>query len=273
MTCHEMDWIITSHSSRFATEAAGHIAGCEHCRRLAVVLDQYRPASPLSEDQVRRIEVLVLRNLAPVRPLAPERVLLTALALAVLAVIAVGTCLLGTNGWLSLGIFERLTVFLALSGCAGALAGSLSRLIVPGSRHAISPARLPIGVLSVLAVVFATLFHWRRESGFISTGLGCLRVGFACAIPAAAIMWLLLRRAAILSPGLTGATAGGLAGLGGLIVLEIRCPNLNAFHILAWHLGVPLLSMASGLVIGAIAPVMLDRRRHFPVTSSGERAN
>jgi hypothetical protein len=264
MTCHEMDWIITSHSSRFATEAAEHIAGCEHCRRLAAVLDRCLPASPLSEHQVRHIELLMLRELTPVRPVEPERVLLAALALVILTVVGAGAFLLGANGWLSLGIGERLTVFLALSGCACALAGSLIRLIVPGSRHTISPARVSIGVLSLLALVFATLFAWRQESGFVSNGLGCLRVGFACTIPAAALTWLLLRRGAILSPGLTGAAKGGLAGLAGLMVLEIRCPNSNAVHILVWHLGVTLLTMASGLVIGAMVSVMPRRRCHTP---------
>ena len=43
--------------------------------------------------------------------------------------------------------------------------------------------------------------------------------------------------ALILSPGLTGTIAGGLAGLVGWVVLELQCPNLNLYHILAWHWG------------------------------------
>jgi len=46
--------------------------------------------------------------------------------------------------------------------------------------------------------------------------------------------WLMLRRGAILSPRMTGATTGLLAGLVGTSVLEIHCPNLDAWHIF-WY--------------------------------------
>jgi len=36
-------------------------------------------------------------------------------------------------------------------------------------------------------------------------------------------------------------------------VLEIFCPNLNEYHILAWHLGAALASVAGGVAIGGIA--------------------
>ena len=77
-----------------------------------------------------------------------------------------------------------------------------------------------------------------------------MRTGLAYAVPAAAAFWLLLRRGAILAPGLTGATAGGLAGLAGMGVLDMRCPNSNAYHILIWHVGVALVAMAGGFAVG-----------------------
>ena len=86
-----------------------------------------------------------------------------------------------------------------------------------------------------------------------NTGLLCLEIGLACAIPAAALLWLVLRRGAILSPVLTGATAGALAGLSGLTVLEVFCPNLNKYHILVWHLGAVLASIIGCLAIGLLA--------------------
>ena len=58
---------------------------------------------------------------------------------------------------------------------------------------------------------------------------------------------------AILSPGLTGAVAGGLAGVIGLMVLEVRCPNLSGYHILVWHWGVALLAMLGGLTLGRLS--------------------
>src|SRR5258707_2197229 len=248
MTCHEMDWIIASHatSCTFAPEAADHMDVCVRCRRLAGVFEESWPASLPSEIRMKRIEAIMLHDLAPVLPLAPERVFLTALALVCLAIVGVGSMLLGTNGWRVLGLAQRFVVFVPLAICAGMLAWSLVRLMVPGSEYPVSPARLPIIVFSLLAFMFASLFHWHEESAFVLTGLGCLRTGLVCAIPAAALFWLFLRRGAILSPGLTGATASGLAGLVSLMVLEVQCPNLNASHILIWHLGITLLAMKGG---------------------------
>jgi hypothetical protein len=74
-----------------------------------------------------------------------------------------------------------------------------------------------------------------------------------------------LRRGAILSPIMTGAATGLLAGLAGATALEIHCPNLDASHILVSHLGVAVLGAVAGLVVGwcqrrdktaAISPVL-----------------
>jgi hypothetical protein len=61
-----------------------------------------------------------------------------------------------------------------------------------------------------------------------------------------------LRRAAALSPALMGATAGGLAGLLGLLVLEIHCPNHNLYHILVWHLSVTAVCVVLGFVFSSV---------------------
>ena len=63
----------------------------------------------------------------------------------------------------------------------------------------------------------------------------------------------MLRRGAILAPSMTGAATGLLAGLVGTSVLEIHCPNLDAWHILISHLGVAMLCALAGLVIGLAA--------------------
>jgi hypothetical protein len=78
-----------------------------------------------------------------------------------------------------------------------------------------------------------------------------MKNGLAFSAPAAILLWFILRRGAILYPKLIGAIAGGLAGLAGLSVLEINCPNLNAFHILIWHEGVLVISSLGGALLGA----------------------
>ena len=50
-----------------------------------------------------------------------------------------------------------------------------------------------------------------------------------------------------------GALAGALAGLSGLALLEIFCPNLNRYHILVWHLGAALTSTIVGILAGIVA--------------------
>jgi len=100
-------------------------------------------------------------------------------------------------------------------------------------------------------LVMAGLFQWQEEAAFISNGLLCLRTGLMSSIPGGFLVWLLARRGAMLSPKLTGATAGGFAGLIGVTVLEICCPNLNRYHILVWHVGVILLSTLGGVALGA----------------------
>jgi len=262
MTCREMDWIITSSSpsSGFPPEAAEHIAECARCWRLVGILDENCPSSLPSGIQLERIAATLSKDLAPVQPLAKARVFLVGLALVFLVSVALGSWLLGTNGWRQLGTVQKIAVLVPQSACAVLLASSLVRLMVPGSTHPISPALLPVGVLTLLVVAIHFTFSPHPESRYIASGIDCIRTGLTYAVPAAAAFWLLVRRGAILAPGLTGATAGGLAGLAGMWVLDMRCPNSNAYHILIWHVGVALVAMAGGFAIGRLSNW---HRNHF----------
>jgi hypothetical protein len=135
------------------------------------------------------------------------------------------------------------------------------RQMAPGSKHTLSPAVLPIAILCALMVVMAAMFRPQEESAFVANGLMCMRSGLAYSLPAGILFWLLLRRGAVLFPKLIGAAAGGLSGLVGLSVLEVKCPDLNLFHIAVWHWGVILLSSLAGVVLGA-AVEYLKQWRH-----------
>jgi hypothetical protein len=65
--------------------------------------------------------------------------------------------------------------------------------------------------------------------------------------------WLLFRRGVILSTQLAGSTIGLLAGLTGTTVLEIHCPLETAWHVLTWHLGVPVVGLAVCLAFAVLA--------------------
>jgi len=82
--------------------------------------------------------------------------------------------------------------------------------------------------------------------------------------------WLVLRRGAILSPAMTGAATGLLAGLVGTSALEIHCPNLHVGHILVSHLGVAVLGTTVGFFIGMVAGTR--NKSAVPVTRSVARA-
>jgi hypothetical protein len=125
--------------------------------------------------------------------------------------------------------------------------------MAPGSRVLVPAPWIVLGFPVVMGAIFATLFRAQPEALFVATGLTCLRIGLECALPVAAVCWLVLRRGAVLGERTAGALAGALAGLSGLLLLEIFCPNLNAYHVLAWHLGAAVVSTAAGMAAGMAA--------------------
>jgi hypothetical protein len=245
-------------------EAAAHISGCERCRLLASSIGKVTPAAPPPPESLKRIEAGILADLKPVKPLAPTGAYAFALLLVLAAVAAAGAALLGVAGWRALGLAQRTAVFSTLAAGAATMAFLAGRQIVPGSRLPVSPYLSAVIVWGVFAGVIATLFRPQEEPAFVSTGLVCLRIGLECALTAGVLSWLLLRRGAILNPPLTGVTAGALAGLSGLTVLELFCPNPNAYHILVWHIAAALASALGGMAIGLIAEYSSRSRARRP---------
>jgi hypothetical protein len=122
--------------------------------------------------------------------------------------------------------------------------------MVPGGEHAFAPARLLFTILIGLMIVISATFRSRPEPAFFAAGVKCMKNGLTYSILAAFLFWVILRRGAILYPKLIGAFAGGLAGLGGLSVLEVNCPNLNVFHFLVWHGVVVVIGSLAGALLG-----------------------
>jgi hypothetical protein len=86
-----------------------------------------------------------------------------------------------------------------------------------------------------------------------------LKAGIPYATPAAFVFWLILRRGAILAPRVVGAITGMLAGLVSTTVLEVHCPNLNVWHILAWHVGIALLGLVAGVLVAIAGQAIRNR--------------
>src|ERR1700730_10705958 len=113
MTCTEMDGVINSRSrdSALPPEASEHIGRCERCREVMRVLVEGPEIRQPSESGVGPIHASLLRDLTPVRPLAPASVSLAGFAISFLAVAVVGAIRLHADGWHVLSVSARIVVF------------------------------------------------------------------------------------------------------------------------------------------------------------------
>jgi len=194
-------------------------------------------------------------SLRPVRPLAPGRYFLAALVGIFVSIVALGVYRMGAFAIAVMTPLQTAAILSALAISTGLLAYSLVHQIVPGSRHRIPPRPLPVAITILLTIAIALLFQFQHERHFWGNAWGCIRAGTPIGVLAAVPFSLLLRRGAILSASMTGAATGLLSGLVGTTVLEIHCPNLDAWHILVSHLGVAMLCALAGLVMGLAAEV------------------
>ena len=225
-----------------------------------------REFPPVPADRLKQIEAALVTDLKPVRPLASDGAYLAGFAGIFIAVCVIGVYILGQQGWRALSELQKLAVFLPLAAITAVLAFSTVQQMRPAARYARLSALVSGMLFILLLIIMAAIFHPAQEAGFIRTALNCFRTGMTYAIPAAFFFALLLLRGAALSPALTGATAGGLAGLVGLTVLEIQCPNLNLYHILVGHVSVTLICVLLGIVFSS---VILRNAGHRIINQSG----
>jgi hypothetical protein len=191
--------------------------------------------------------------LKPVRPLPPAGAYFAIFA-GILIAVCIVSCyaIAGQKGWQALSNLQRPLVFVPLSAIAALLAFSVVRQMTPGSKYTRTTALFAAGAFALMLACMTLIFRPMHESAFVHDSLACFRSGILFSVPAALLFALLLARGAGLSPALTGATAGGLAGLAGLTVLEIHCPNLNVYHIVVSHVTVPLICAAAGFLFSSV---------------------
>jgi hypothetical protein len=199
---------------------------------------------------LERIGGLIKPTLHPVRPLPPVWLLAGGLVLACAAVSLAGAARAGFFGFAKMNLLERSLVFPALGLLACLAAVSFVHQMIPASRIRVSPSVLLALSSIVLLAVFADLFRDYHTVHFFSAGIVCLAVGLLHAIPAGLLSWLILRRGFAVNPTSAGLIAGTLAGLAGVGLLELHCPNFQAAHILVWHTAVIPASAALGALLG-----------------------
>jgi hypothetical protein len=194
------------------------------------------------------------------------------------ALIAIFVCVVGFGVYRSGGAFaitvmsplKASVIFGMLLACTGLLVSSLVQQMAPGRRHRIPPRFLPLGIMVALAVLIAVLFPFHQERNFWARDWACLKRGIPLGAIAAVPFWLVLRRGAILSPAMTGAATGLLAGLVGTSALEIHCPNLHAGHILVSHLGSAVLGATVGFFAGTVFGARTTRAIRSSIRRAGE---
>ena len=236
-------------------------SNCIRCQELVQMLDSPVPMDPPSPATLREIAETMATNLRPVRPLAPARYLLVAFVGIFISIVALGVYRLGAFAISVMTLLQIAAIMSTLAISTGFLASSVVNQMVPGSRVAVSPKLLTIGITISFTMATALLFHFQQQHNFWRSALVCVRAATPIGGLAAVLFWLVLRRGAVLSPSMTGAATGLLAGLVGTTVLEIHCPILNAWHILASHLGVAILCALGGFVTGLTAEIISETFR------------
>jgi hypothetical protein len=223
-------------------------------REIDEILKQAAQA-PHDVDQavLDRVASSIGSSFGPVRPLPPAWALAGGLGLVCAAVAVAGAARLGLYGIENLSVLGIALVFPALGILVCLAATEFVREMIPGSRHRVAPAfLLAAGSLALLAV-FAVVFRDYRTERFVPQGVVCLTAGLLHAIPAGLASWLLLRRGFAVNSIAAGVVAGTLAGLAGVTMLELHCPNFEAPHVMLWHAAVMPLCAGAGALLARVA--------------------
>jgi hypothetical protein len=195
---------------------------------------------------LNRISMSIGSSLQPVRALPPAWILASGLALICGTVAFAGAMLLGPHGVQKMSAVEIGLIFSVLSIFVWLAAMLCVAEAIPGSRRPIALWLLVASGCIGLAGAFGLLFHDYRTGRFVSQGLPCLNAGLIHALPACLAAWLFLRRGLAVNPVAAGLAKGTLAGLAGVTMLELHCPNFETLHLMVWHIAVIPISGAAG---------------------------
>ncbi len=201
---------------------------------------------------LNRVIASIGASLQPVRPMGAPWILAAALLLICVALAATGAAVFGVNGIPNLSgaqmaaIFPALGIFIWLAALISA--GEMA----PGQRRWMNPALLLVLVMAGFLAVDAILFRDYGTDSFVAQGVPCLRAGLVIAVPTGVASWLVLRRGFAVDWTAAGLAAGTLAGLAGLTMLEIRCPNFHALHVMVWHTAVIPISAIVGSLMARL---------------------
>jgi hypothetical protein len=207
---------------------------------------------PVDPAVLDRIAKSIEPGLRPVRPIAPPWLLTSGLALITVAIAMAGAAKLGLYGFQNLPVLHRAVIYPVLALLIWMAAASSVSEMIPGSRRLLSPGFLLGAGSLLLLAVFALLFRDYQTINFLPQGIACLTAGLLHAAPTAFAIWFVLRRGFAVNPVSAGTVAGTLAGLAGITMLELHCPNFEAFHVMLWHTAVVVISGGAGALLAAL---------------------
>ncbi|MGH9592865.1 MAG: hypothetical protein ACRD5L_07215, partial [Bryobacteraceae bacterium] len=169
---------------------------------------------PRGEDSatVQRAQAVILRDLAPVRPLPPDWAL-TVGFLSLFAIFAASSALaLGMHGFHVLSESQRALIFAALLGAAVLAAFACAREMRPAGG-------LPLGAIALASsaigfpAVFFLVFQNYSLLNLVKEGMPCLIAGLGVSVPAGLAAAWILHRGFVLNWSGAGVAAGTLCGL------------------------------------------------------------
>lgn len=263
MRCDDVMRELALGRTELTAQAQVHLSECAACSEVVVAVSAARMEAP-PPNSARAAISEIQADLRPVRQMWPSWAYLMLLVAAI--GLMTGFAMFATSsrlaGFEALGAVRATAILGMVVAAAVALADSSSRLMVPGSRFAFAPksALLVFGVAT--AGLVWILIPETPHPRFTSTASGCFRLGLPYGLSAAILCHLILRTGAPVMRGIAGLTAGVLGGASGLAFLELHCPLLDAGHVLAGHVSIPLFC---GALCGLLA------RWTFPAGGSGER--
>jgi hypothetical protein len=127
--------------------------------------------------------------------------------------------------------------------------------MIPGSRQLLSLPALAGLTLIGVSGIFAALFPWKAQPGFVSEGWPCAALEMTIVVPSALIFLAIARRGVLLVSSAAGAVITGLSVFLALIPLQTQCMFLEAPHLIVWHGGTAVLAVA----LGALTPRFLHQ--------------
>lgn len=257
MTCQEINELLDKRliaaGAALPLGVIEHLERCEGCRRLVRFLcpDSQPPEPAIPPETYERMTQCLKNSLRPVRP-APGTGLFAAAFLGITGLLVVLTVLMhGAPGVEAMGWRSALVVGFTLAAGLFVVAVSLSRQLLPGTRHRIPPRLACVGALGLFGFGVALSMPWKAGNG-TTAGWSCASHELLLSVLVAAILLILLRRGFALAPERLGATAGALAGLAGAVVVHFQCTTPEAPHVLIWHLAVAALCALAGALIGRL---------------------